>query len=560
MNKEHKKNRVIVIGIDGATFKVIDRMIDEGRLPHLRSLMDKGCRAKLISTKPFLSPVAWTSIITGVNPGKHGIFDFINSQAKDYRLEPINGSARRVPPIWSYLSDIGHKVAGINVPYSYPPEMVNGIIISGMDTPSMAKDFIYPPELKPEFDQQIKHNYFHVPLSRNSDRLNIEKNLSIIKKVIESRTKAITFVMDRIDWDFLMAVYIVSDRVQHDFWDQMVRARPGEKVLIDETYNLIDDSIGKLLNKVDDRTTIIIVSDHGFEALNGHFSLGKWLRSNGYLKNLNTDSKQKQTFFTDNSVKVKSFLRQNLSFLGRFSLVQKAIERSIGKRLAHNLCDHKEIDWRQTRAFCLGTYGAIFINVKGRNPEGTVAPGPEYESLRLEIKDKLLTLTDPETNIKVVKQVHFKEEIFFGPLLDEAPDIIVDWISGFHGTGLKDRKMIKSSDGRDDFFKKNTWWTGNHDSEGIFITAGPYFKQGEFIDPVSVMDVVPTILYLMDAPFPGYLDGKLPTAIFNESFLSKRSITVLEEFALQHKKSPERTYDEEEKAAIEKRLKDLGYL
>lgn len=558
--KEHKKNRVLVIGIDGATFKVMDRLISEGRLSHLRKLMDHGCRAKLISTQPFLSPVAWTSIITGVNPGKHGIFDFVNFQAEDKRLEPINGSARRTPPLWSYLSDMGYIVGAINVPYSYPPEVVNGIIISGMDTPPMARDFIHPPELKSQLDHHIRHHFFHVPLRRDGDRLNVKRNLSIIKKVVESRTKAITFVMDRIHWDFLMAVYIVSDRVQHEFWDQMDRGRPGEKVLIDETYSLIDDSIGKLLKNVDDQTTVIVISDHGFEGLVKHISLSEWLRLNGYLREVDTESERPQRFFT---TKIKSFLRQRIRFLARFQWVQwvrRALNRSIGEEVAKKLCDPKRIDWSQTRACCMGTCGNIFINVKGRNPAESVDQGTEYEEIRREIKEKLVALTDPETGEKVVKRVYFKEEIYSGPALDEAPDVIVDWISGYHGTGLIVQKMIKGPDAQGEIFNKRTWWTGKHHQEGIFIAAGPNFKQAKTIDPISVMDVVPTILYLMNVPLPKYLDGRVPTALFSESFLSGRPITVLDESTSPDKESPGRAYDEKEKAAIEKRLKDLGYL
>jgi predicted AlkP superfamily phosphohydrolase/phosphomutase len=458
MIREHKKDRVLVIGIDGATFRVIDRLINEGRLPHLRRLMDHGCRANLISTQPSLSPVAWTSIITGVNPGKHGIFDFVNFQAEDKRLEPINGSARRAPSIWSYFSDMGYCVGAINIPYSYPPEAVNGIVISGMDTPPMAKDFVHPPEMKRELDRHIRNYFIHVPLRRDGDRLNVKRNLSIIKKVVESRTRAITFAMDRIHWDFLMAVYIVTDRVQHEFWDQMDRARPGEKVLIDETYSLIDDSIGKLLKNVDDQTTVIVISDHGFEGLMKHISLSEWLRLNGYLRELDTESEQPQRFFT---TKIKSFLRQRARFLARFQWVHNALNRSIGEEVARKLCDPERIDWSQTRACCMGTCGNIFINVKGRNPAESVDQGTDYEEIRREIKEKLVALTDPETGEKVVKRAYFKEEIFSGPALDEAPDIIVDWISGYHGTGLKVRKTMKGPDAQDEISHfPNTWMEG----------------------------------------------------------------------------------------------------
>jgi predicted AlkP superfamily phosphohydrolase/phosphomutase len=559
MMREHKKDRVLVIGIDGATFRVIDRLINEGRLPHLRRLMDHGCRANLISTQPPLSPVAWTSIITGVNPGKHGIFDFVYSQAKDYRLEPLNGSARRVPPIWSYLDNLGYCVGAINVPYSYPPEAVNGIVISGMDTPPMAKDFVHPPEMKRELEHHIRNYFIHVPLRRDRDNLNVKENLSVIKEAVESRTKTVTYVMDHIDWDFLMAVYIVTDRVQHDFWDQREKGDPGEKIIIDETYELIDESIGKILEKIDDRTTIILVSDHGFEGLNGHISLRKWLSLNGYLREHDTGPKQERWFSTAH-LKVNSFLRQNLKFLQKVPGVMRVLNRAMGSKISQILYDPSSIDWPRTRAFCLGTCGNIFINVKGRNPAGSVAQSREYDELRQEIKGKLLAMTVPETGEKVVKRVYFKEEIFSGPVEDEAPDIVVHWMSGYHGTGLKDRHVVKGADRQEDFFSRNTWWKGIHDPEGIFIAAGPNFKNGKIIDPISVLDVVPTILYLMNTSLPQYLDGRVPTALFSESFLSGRPITVLDESTSPDKESLGRAYDEKEKAAIEKRLKDLGYL
>ena len=554
MNKQ--KDKVIIIGIDGANFTVIDKLLEQGRMPNLQKLINRGTRAKLKSTIPYLSPVAWSSMISGVNPGKHGIFDFARLSPGTYDITPLMGGDRQVPSVWSYLSSLGKTVGSSNVPFSYPPEDVDGIVISGMDTPPGVKDFISPDDVRKELIEQTENFYQDIPLVRYGKRLMVNFNFLVIDKAIKARTRILFSLMDRLDWDFLMSVFIVTDRVQHMFWDQMDEGAGG-KILIDETYSMIDISLGRTLEKIDEQTTVFIVSDHGFERTRKCVSMRKWLSMNGYFHEIGQEQQRfgaTASFLGNMKLRIKKNIFNTLLLLfSSTSFTHKILKVLLSRRNKRSFSGRVHCDWGSTKAFCYGTYGGIFINVKGKYPQGIVEPGTEYNDIREEIKHRLIEMNDPENGKALVKNVFFKEEIFFGATVDDAPDIIVDWHSGYRGHGSVHDGSSKS------FISNPLWWTGDHTLDGVFIGAGPHVKEGFSIDSLNITDITPTLLHLMGQPVPEHMDGEVATEIIKQSFLDSHKI-VIKDYLSQCGTNKDRKYSDAEKKAIEERLRNLGYM
>jgi len=565
--------RIFGIGLDGATFDLLDPWMERGELPVLTRLFERGVRGKLKSTIPPMSPQAWTSFMTGKNPGKHGIYDFVQYVPNSYEVYFCNAATRKAESIWKILSDAGKTVGAINVPMTYPPEPVNGFIISGMEAPGVKSNFTYPPDLYREMKQAIGEYDMH---GDYWTRVGPEEYLERVMRTLESQSKAIKYLMKRFDWDLFFAVFGSTDRVQHFFWKYIDPTHPrhdteeakrlGDSVL--RVYKKIDGFLEEYLEMLPKDATVFLMSDHGAGPFHKIVYLDKWLRREGYLhyrESIESSSFGRTMFSASKSlyVALRKFLPRSVK-----DLLKSALPETRRKIESHLLM--APIDWEKTRAFYLGIESTrIFINLKGRFPSGTVEPGAEYDDLRNEIIGNLKALKDLDTGETVVEHAYKGEEIYSGNALAEAPDILVLW---------KDDKYItRKSYGVEGGSDSNTViddnlrfgeigelmsleQTGTHRPHGIFHIQGEGIRDGEELFGAEIIDIAPTLLHLLDIPVPADMDGKVLEDAFASDYLSAHPIRKSGPVSGDMQGPGDSGYSDEDARKVEERLRSLGYI
>ena len=551
-------NKVFVIGLDGATLDLIRPWASEGKLPHLAQIMATGAFGKLRSTIHPLTAPAWTSFMTGKNPGKHGIFDFISLSPNSYNIRYNNALSRRSASLWKILSQADKKVISVNVPFTFPPEEVNGILISGLDTPSTKSLFTYPPDVADDIKRHVGE-YVIMAQYRNSRRAYVSE----IFRMIDSREATVKYLMDKEPWDFFMVVFSATDVVQHTFWKYMDKSHPQHVAqeaaefedVIYRVYQRMDQVIGRLLARLDDQTTLMIMSDHGFGPLRKAVYLNKWLEQENLL----------QPAARSNSVRgpghaLKGILGRCKKNLPR-ELKDVAIRFLPGlKARINSYLVGSHIDWSRTQAFSFGVHGSIFINLAGRQPNGIVRPGKDYDAVRAEIIDKLNRLTDPETGERVVERVYRREELYHGDCVDLAPDLLIEWkdyaytAQQDYGEGVNSVFQTRS---KFEFSEKEH--NGSHRLDGVLMMCGGPTERGVELHGCHIVDLAPTILHLMGTGIPEDMDGKVLTSAMADDYIAAHPIAYGR--AADHDMDEvTRTYSSDEAEKIETRLKDLGYL
>lgn len=547
-------NRVFVIGLDGADWNVLDQFIDRGLMPNLLRLVENGVKGKLRSTIPPMTPQAWVSFMTGVNPGKHGVFGFSSTSVKNpYLGNHLNRYSLKSPTLWKYLSEFGLKSIVINVPVTYPPEKIDGILISGMFSPISDPNFIFPKEISQELknigiDYQIDiKSHFNPKLRRDAEYINeLIKNsaddlLEELFNMTNSRMKTINFLIKK-DWSLFTVVFVGFDRIQHFLWNYLMKDSSddnpiGEK--ISEFYTYVDTCIGKLIASVGEDVNLVLVSDHGFGKFHGDFFLNKWLLDNDFLSK--SQGLNRQNIFR--SIK-KISTRLGLN---SFIMNRKVSHDNLRKL---TLSSH-DIDWGRTKAFHYQANG-IRINLKGREPLGFVEPS-DYEIVRSQIIQKLSGLTDGWGK-KIIEKIFRKEDIYSGRESENAPDLVIKF---------RDDRLYAAYSKEiniDTLFKKNNWKQGDHTLNGICLFHGNGLQQGQIVENCEILDIMPTILYMMGQTIPDHVDGRVLSDIFIDDHLkiNKVKYSTMDKHRLMEKEEIE--YSKEDEEIINERLRGLGYI
>ncbi len=561
--KLSNSEKVFVIGLDGATFYLIKPWADEGRLPNLGKIMEEGAFGELKSTIPTNSAPAWTSFVTGTNPGKHGILHFksLGYQTTEYLM---NRKSRGCKAIWNILSEKGKKVGIINVPLTYPPEKVNGFMISGMDTPGRKSTFTFPEGLYQEIrdavgDYQIEAQLADLVRIRNdSDR---KRFIKAVMNTEELRLMATRYLMERYDWDFLLVVLMAADRIQHRFWKFMDQKHPhynskgakkfGNVVL--NVYKRLDEIVGELSEMLDDSTTLVVMSDHGFgPAPVKYIDLNNWLSSEGLLT------------FKEKSYGAKSFILNKLQLYTPIRLrhyLRAKFRSQVDKiQLASRL---NNINWYSTKAYAdqhVEIFSSIWVNLKGREPYGIVKPGNQHEELLNQIISLLKELKDPSSGQKMATEVYRREDIFKGSLSIMAPDLIVEWKDSAYRTqssflGNKLESYIGTLDSKE----TSRTISGEHKMNGIFLLSGKGINKGKEIQGANIVDLAPTILFKLGIPIPREMDGKVLKGAFEKAYLESRKMEFSDAKII-YEDTDTHTFSSGENQKVQDRLRALGYL
>jgi len=554
----NKKARVFIIGLDGATFDLILPWIKEGKLPSLSHMMENGAYGELRSTIPILTPAAWSSFMTGKNPGKHGIVGFFTRENDSYVVKVINSTHRSAKEIWTILSEKGKKVGIVNVPLTYPPKSVNGFMVTGMMTPPKSDNFTYPPPLKEEVEKVVGSGTLDPLLT------SLEREEVFINEVFDSTEKLAKISLlltEKQEPDFFMVVFNGTDYIQHRFWKYIDPKHPEYKAeksvkyrkMFLQLYQRIDEILGNFLKKTDERTTVIVMSDHGSGPLHKYIHVNSWLMQTGLLKLRKRLTTRLKCFLYRRGINPQKILNALFSIhLGNIRIKTDRTDKKLQSISNKLFLSFSDVDWPKTKAYSIGS-GIIYINLKGREPSGTVSPGQEYESLREQISARLYGLKDPETGEFVIKKVYKKEEIYRGPHIDTLPDIVFIPKPGY--TTFEEHEFAAKS-----VITQTKIISGTHRLNGILIMKGGGIKKSATLQDASIMDVAPTILYLLGLPIPTDMDGRVLEGALTSSYLHLNPVRYAKDSTQVLLKKKDEVYEDKDEEEIKSRLRALGYI
>ncbi|HEY9879929.1 MAG TPA: alkaline phosphatase family protein [Leptolyngbyaceae cyanobacterium] len=454
--------RLLIIGLDCMEPSLVFERWRQD-LPNLDRLMRQGSYGRLESSIPAITVPAWSCMMTGRDPGELGIYGFRNRRDRTYNSMGISdGTAVKFPRLWDYLGEAGWKVAALSVPGTTPPYAVNGSLVSCFLTRSMEVPFTHPPELADQIRAWMPDFMMDVPNFRSDEKDRILENLFTL---CDQRFTLAEKLIEQDAPDFLMLVDMGVDRIHHAFWKPMDPRHPQYEPnsafvnAIHDYYVHVDQRVGELLARCDGETAVLVVSDHGAQPLMGGICVNEWLIANGYL----------------------------------------TLKESPTEVLA---LDEVEVDWSQTKAWGAGGYyGRIFLNVKGREPQGTISMA-EYEKIRDELAEKFAQLTTPTGEPLPVKV--FKPQQIYQKVRGVAPDLIVyfddlAWRS-VGSVGLNSFYTVENDTGPDD---------ANHAPFGLMIFHDPKApKDGQVLEGAQLYDILPTVLKRYGLNLPDGLRGK----------------------------------------------------
>ena len=546
------KLNLIVVGLDGMTFDVINPLIEMGHLPNIARLMGEGAHSTLLSTVPSITPVAWSSFITGKSPGGHGVYDW-GIKTADHRMSIINANYFRGQCIWTLLHRAGKQIGVIGLPMSYPPSSYPSFMIGGPLSPGVHSRFTFPETLHREIKENVGEYIIDFE-KRQQLAKGEEAFVAAMARLVRARGETTLYLMQKYPWDVLMPVFIATDRLQHYLWQHLSFSKPLTPIQqqIIEFYNLVDEYIGHFIEVAPDPKTVILLSDHGFGPGRRKVSLNGWLMQEGYLRPGQSDpagiARQRVVAFANRIGLARSQFEKWLSRLGLLDRLGNKIDRISTYEVA--------FEWPRSAAFAGGP--GIYLNVKGRERDGIVAPGDEYQRVRKEISEKLSQLRDPQNGEAVFEKVCYREAFYSGRRVDMAPDIVLVANDGYKIV----TQFYKSYSVRDDVFDDpHEWDRGMHRREGILIAWGEAIEASAHLQkPPHIWDMAPTLLHLADVPIPADMTGQMIAELVKPEYREHRQFVYEETREADREREDALWASAEGEQLVEERLRGLGYL
>lgn len=555
-------NKLLVIGLDGASFNVLDPLIEKSQLPNIARLIKGGVRAELETTFPPITAVAWSSFMTGKNPGKHGIFEFVRRDHRSNRELAVNASFRQGRAIWDLLGDAGKRVIVHNFPCTYPPHEVNGLMIADFMTPKGKRDFSYPLSLLKEIED--KFGSYRLHLSQTYAEGNVEAVLDELFDELEYKAKVTEYLMTHYEWDAFFQYFWGTDRIQHELWHIIDESHPRHnkdeaRLYRDRVYayfTRVDEIIGRLIELAGgnegERPLVLISSDHGFGPVHKYCSLNIWLLQQGFLK-LKRDAmtRAKRLMFSMGVTPELAFKVVKKLPLGKLR-PSRGVSSQPGasKLLGKVFLSFNDVDWNRSVAFSKGNYGQIYVNLAGREPNGIVSKD-DYDRVCEEIVEGLREIEDPLTGKAWIGEVFRREEIYNGPLVEDAPDI------AFLPADMRYLPLGNADFTSNRFMVDAFGISGCHRMNGVMIANGDAIKHDSRIE-AQIYDIAPTLLYLLGQGVPEDMDGHVLSDAISEDFLNAHPIRFTS--ADETTDSRELEFSPEENADVIERLKQLGYI
>ena len=527
------RRRVLVIGLDGASWELLLPWINGGELPILRWLIKNGVSGDLRSSTPPLTFPAWKCYSTGKQPGKLGVYGLAAVDFDRRKIAPNNSTSFNGKEIWDYMSEEELKVCIINMPTTFPPKKVNGFMVCGPF--SLASGDTFPEDLKKEIED--KYGYKTVPeyyMTRE------KKDLDSAKRVIGCRFRLAKDVIREKQIDFLHLTIFFTDTIQHFLWD-------SEEVK--DIWKFIDREIGKIVSELDKTWDVIVMSDHGFTKMKGRLYLNTWLERRGYL-----ELRSKFDFGDLLAILDRIGLGFNMIYrisrkLKVFPILKRVLpegrQRKLLRMIPGKMWGRKlegmegKIDWNRSKVIPLAPL--IYFNSSGSDTLETDV-----------LIKKLKAVKNPKTGEKIIEGVYRREDIYWGEYVKKGPDLIIVPNRGYEISDILKRNVEFSFEGKE--------WRGTHTQVGIFIAYGPDIGKGKRVKGMKVLDLAPTILHMMDVAISPDMDGKVLKEIFEEASDPARRQVRYRSFREEKKKARRFEWTKDDEEVIKDRLRKLGYI
>ncbi len=531
----------MLLGLDGGSIPVLLPRVQEGSMPFLGSLLSRSRWGTLASTYPPLTPSAWASMLTGCNPGQHGLLDYLKVD-RDYAVRPVNSSDWRRPAVWEVIGRAGGRSVVFGVPITYPPRPFAGAMVTDMmSTPNSRCEYTYPPDLKRDLES-VAGGPVLAPIERHRGG-EPPTFVADMRSSLRQRVKAARYLRDHVPWDFFIMVLYALDMLQHELWHLLEGAPESldtDPRLRDELggfFRDLDEALALLAGDLGSDVSVVLASDHGGAHVQSFFHVNTWLMGRGYLR-LRTSpwSRTKRAAFG-----------LGLTPLGVFRLVSRAGLGRLRRRLrmgrgtslmARLFLSLDDVDWGRTTAFSVGNFGQVYVNRAGRFVGGIVAPG-EVPALSDRIAADATALRDHGR--AVVRSVMRKQDLYQGASVAEFPELLLE------PEGFRYLCFGESAFGGNRAVEPIVGMSGFHHPNGIFAIAAPDVDV-DGPPHAAIVDVAPTVLALLGLPVPEWMDGRELTGR-----------TATRRPAPPSELPPERPLSPKEQDALRRRLEGLGY-
>lgn len=554
--------KTLLVGWDAACWEYLDPLLRAGRLPTLQKLIAHGVSGTLHSTMPPWTPTAWSTIVTGKNPGKHGVFDMLRKKPGGYEFMPTNASFRMGTPFWKYLNQQGIRTGMVNVPFTYPPTPVDGFMVCGFGTPASLPQIAYPEEVNGWLKDQF-HD-FKPEVDAETLRSAPPEQIFGIEKEQQARFVHIaTHLADRYQVDVLVINLMFPDHANH---------KMPTLEQVQESYLHTDEDLARLLEHFQPEN-VMLLSDHGSSRVKGDFWLGAWLRDQGYTVELENQPQERNKAF---NWLLMQFFREYLGWSGSLEKIIRKVSKEvffnlpkaiqiriwtwIEKRFPHArqlVLLSGQPDFKKTRIIFGSAYsGLLYFNLSGREPNGIVSPDSR-QALAEEVKQKLLKIQDPDTGRPLFSNV-YTSDIYFGKAVPHAPDLILDAYDAEWNIRTSKYTAHPGPAINQYFFKKANYRDfGWHSRDGIFVFSGPAFDQSRKGAEGNLLDIPATLLHLHGLPIPEDFDGQVLVDVLSSEF---RNAPVRFQAVEEVEEWNEKAYDVEDADKLVEHLRALGYL
>jgi len=548
---------LVVLGWDAATWDLLSPWVAEGKLPNLARMMESGSYGPIRSTSLPVSPAAWSTIITGQNPARHGVFDWFARKADSYDVEYVHTGQIKAKPIWEYFDEAGLRMGVFNLPMLYPAVPIDGFMLSGLAAPDASSNgFAYPRGLVEELEENVGP-FWHA----ETEVYQYGREEAYLQNVLDLwdyQRRVMDYLIRRHPCDVYLLVFMQTDHVQHKFWRYLDTAFPGYDPEVDawfsdailQVYQAVDSYLGDLMACFGEETNFIVLSDHGGGPVHGIMYINRWLYEIGMLRMRGDLSTRLKLWLARTDLIGRAYRMVSKLGLGK---IANLVSKPARNQVLNAFISFDDIDWAHTKAYARGAFGQIYVNLRGREPGGIVEPGEEYEHVVAWLIEALEKLPHPETGQPLITDIRHRADVFSGPYLENAADVIFSIQNYLYQSSVR---MGLESDGI--LGKSEYEDSGGHRPEGVIVMSGPGIQEGATISDASVADILPTMLALTGLPVPEDLDGRPLSQAFTDTqrrtiqFVSRR--TDIPQDSL--------TFDlaGEELAEIEDRLRSLGYL
>ena len=555
--------RALVIGLDGADVDVIEGL-GPSALPNLFAIMKRGAWARLRSVQPPATLPNWTTFLTGVDPGRHGVFDF--TTRRGHRVEFTAGTVREAPTVALRLDSMGMRCACVRFPATWPPErLAHGVFVSGWDSPvafEADRSFVWPPPLFDEMHARFGPVRFDDVDEFDADTPGWHAKLpAALEARIGTETELASWLLGREEWDLFAFYFGESDTAAHHLWahhdpssprhPEMVSAEEADGLA--RVYRALDRAVGRLVSEAGEDCEVTLVSDHGSGASGDKvLYLNRALEEAGLLAFREASPLGPLFGFAKDMALTRLPARARQAL---FMLAGRALPGWVESRARFSA-----IDWSRTRAFSdeLNYFPSVSLNLAGREPGGTVRAS-ELEAVQGEVEVALRALRDPWTGAPVVKEVWPRERLYEGPFVERAPDLLLElhldrgasynlMPSGGAPAGTGPWRKLGQSE---HLGRKGRSLPGSHRSRGFFAMAGPRVRPVGEID-ARIADATATLLARLDVRTSEEMSGR----VLREALLRSGASGT----PLANADPPRRPTDDGDATKLERRLRALGYI